>query len=75
MATTSVIDIQRNAFGDIVMMNDKLCYVDYQDKEGYAVFQCEDKGYILKEKTLYLMTEDSYIRLLLRMNIILDTRK
>jgi len=81
MAPNSIIDAQLtskqfqynigvNSFGDILTLNDKVCFVSYQDRVGYAVFQCENKGYILKEKKLYLMTDKAYIHLLLKMDTI-----
>ena len=57
-------------FGNILTLNDKICLVHYEDDKGYAIFQCEDKGYIIKDTTLYLLHGDSYIKLLLKLDTI-----
>jgi len=83
MAPNSIIDAQltlkefeynlgKNSSGNILTLNDKICFVVYEDQSGYAVFQCEDKGYILKEKTLYLMKDMAYIKLLSKISRIQD---
>lgn len=54
----------------ILTLNDKICNVQYQDDKGYAVFECDGKGYILRDRVLYLMKDKAYINILLKMNTI-----
>ena len=62
-------NIKLDEHGLIRTYNGKPIDIIYND-DNYMVFMCEDRGYMLRGRTLYLISDYSFVRLLCKMSLI-----